>query len=137
MTVWHKDNKGWVTDLRSCFEALPFDAPLPDPLPMAIHGKHQWTDPEGVEKELRDAGFENVRVETVPLVTRVHSAEDYLSTYGMMKDWMVNTHWSEESKLKAKDMLDEHIVRHLKERHGDQGWDLHWTAVLATCQKPE
>ncbi|XXG99503.1 hypothetical protein Hte_005842 [Hypoxylon texense] len=137
VSVWHKDTRGWSTDLRSCFEALPFDAPMPDPVPMAIHGKHQWTEPDGVQHELKAHGFENIQVEAVPHVIRVHSAEDFLNTYRMMKDWMVNTYWSEESKRKAKDMLDEHIVQHLKEKYNGQGWDLHWTVILATCQKLE
>ncbi|KAI0161938.1 S-adenosyl-L-methionine-dependent methyltransferase [Hypoxylon sp. FL1284] len=137
MSVWHKDNKGWTTDMRSCFDALPFDAPMPNPLPMATNGKTQWTDPEGIEEELRAHGFENIQVKTEPHITRVQSAEDFLDTYRMMKDWLINTYWSEESKLKAKDMLDEHIVKHLKDRYNGQGWDLSWKAVLATCQKPE
>lgn len=136
-SVWHKNTKAWSIDMRSCFEALPFDAPMPDLVPMAIHGKYQWTDPDGIEKELKAHGFENIQVKTVPLVTRVHNAEDYLNSYKMMRDWMVNTYWSEESKLKAKDMLDDHIVRHLKEKYNGQGWDLHWSVILATCQKPE
>ncbi|KAI1775531.1 hypothetical protein F4818DRAFT_416795 [Hypoxylon cercidicola] len=120
MSVWHKDTKGWSTDMRSCFEALPFDTPMPNPVPMTIHGKPQWADPDGVETELRARGFKNIQVKTVLHATPVHSAEDYLHTYRMMKDWMVNTYWSEESKSKAKD-LDEHIVKHLKEKYNGQG----------------
>ncbi|KAI1642369.1 S-adenosyl-L-methionine-dependent methyltransferase [Daldinia loculata] len=135
-STWHRDTKGWSPDMRSCFEALPFDAPMPNPVPMAIHGKLQWTDPEGVEEELKAYGFENVQVKAVPHVVRVNSAEDYLYNYRMMKDWMVNTYWSEESKQKAQGILDEHIVNHLKEKYNGEGWDLSWTAILATCQKP-
>ncbi|KAL7627251.1 hypothetical protein AAE478_001440 [Parahypoxylon ruwenzoriense] len=135
-SVWHKDTQGWGPDLRSCFEALPFDAPMPNPVPMAIHGKPRWADPEGIEGELRGHGFEDIQIETVPHIVRVHSAEDYLKSYGMMKNWMVSTYWSEESKLKARDMLDEHIVKHLKERHNGQGWNLSWTVILVTCRKP-
>ncbi|KAI1373994.1 S-adenosyl-L-methionine-dependent methyltransferase [Hypoxylon crocopeplum] len=134
--VWHKDNQGWSPDMRSCFDALPFDAPMPNPVPMAIHGKLQWTDLEGIEKELKTHGFENIQVKMAPHVVRVHSAEDYLKSYRMMKDWMVNTYWSEDSKQKAKDTLDEHIVKHLKDKYNGEGWDLSWTVILATCQKP-
>ncbi|KAI1410354.1 S-adenosyl-L-methionine-dependent methyltransferase [Hypoxylon sp. FL1857] len=135
-SVWHKDTKGWFPDMRSAFEALPFDAPMPNPVPVALHGKSQWTDLEGVKKELTAHGFQNIQVKTVPHSVHVHSAEDYLRSYRMMKDWMVNTYWSEESKLKAKDMLDDHIVKHLKEKYNDEGWDLDWVVLLATCQKP-
>ncbi|KAK6957224.1 hypothetical protein Daesc_000006 [Daldinia eschscholtzii] len=116
-TTWHKDTQGWGPDMRSCFEALPFDAPMPNPVPMAINGKFQWADPVGVEEELKAHGFVNIQVKTVPHLVRVNSAEDYLQSYRMMKDWMVNTYWSEDSKKKAKDMLEEHIVNHLKEKY--------------------
>ncbi|KAI0888547.1 S-adenosyl-L-methionine-dependent methyltransferase [Annulohypoxylon maeteangense] len=134
-SVWHKDTKGWATDMRSCFEALPFDAPMPNPVPMAIHGKLQWTDPKGIEEELKSHGFENIQVKTMPHVVPVYSAEDYLRSYSMMKDWMINAHWSEDSKKKAQGMLDEHIVKHLKEKYNGEGWDLDWTVIQATCQK--
>ncbi|KAI1098738.1 S-adenosyl-L-methionine-dependent methyltransferase [Jackrogersella minutella] len=123
-SVWHKDMKGWSPDLRSCFEALPFDAPMPNPVPMAIHGKPQWTDPDGIEKELRSHGFENIQVKTSSYIVCVHSAEEYLQSYRMMKDWMVNTYWTEDSKQKAQNMLDDHIVKHLKDKYNGQGWDL-------------
>ncbi|KAI8956849.1 S-adenosyl-L-methionine-dependent methyltransferase [Daldinia sp. FL1419] len=136
-STWHKYTKGWGPDMRSCFESLPFDAPMPDPVPMAIHGKLQWTDPKGLEGELRAHGFENIQVNTVSHTVHVNSAEDYLRSYRTMKDWMVNTYWNEESKQKAQGMLDGHIVSHLQEKYKGERWDLSWTAILATCQRPE
>jgi hypothetical protein len=135
-TVWHKENAAWAADMRTAFDSLPFEAPLPDPVPMAIHGKLEWTDPEGVRKELVDHGFVNVKVEVTEQIVRVKDAEDYLKSFGMMKTWMVNTHWSEESKEKGKDMLDDHILSHLKEKYNGEGWDMTWKAIIATCQKP-
>lgn len=135
-TVWSKDNEAWVPDMRSCFEALPFDAPMPNPLPMAPNGQEQFTDHEGLEKELRDQGFINIQTKTISYIDHVESAEHYIRSFDMMKKWMVNLMWSDESKEKAKDMLDGHIVKHLKEKHGSQGWNLTWKFIVATCQKP-
>ncbi|KAI1299040.1 S-adenosyl-L-methionine-dependent methyltransferase [Xylaria venustula] len=135
-TVWHKDNVGWVRDMRSSFETLPFDAPMPDPMPMAPNGKPEFIDPELIPQQLRRHGFETIEVRTAEHVMHVEGAEDYLRSFGMMKDWMMKAYWSEESQEKGKDIIDEHIVRHLTEKHGGQGWDLPWTLVLATCRKP-
>ncbi|KAI0424220.1 S-adenosyl-L-methionine-dependent methyltransferase [Xylaria sp. FL1042] len=135
-TVWHKDNSAWVPDMRSSFEALPFEAPMPDPMPMAPNGKPEFIDADLIPEQLRRHGFEDVQVQTVEHIVRVKSADDYLQSFGMMKEWMMKAYWSEESKKKAEGMLDDHIKRHLGEKHNGQGWDLPWTLVLATCRKP-
>ncbi|KAI0411020.1 S-adenosyl-L-methionine-dependent methyltransferase [Xylaria grammica] len=135
-TVWHKGGAGWVPDMQSSFSTLPFEAPMPGALLIAPNGKTEFIDPELIPEQLRAHGFEDVQVRTAEHMMRVDSAADYLDSFGMIKDWMMRTYWSEESKEKASAMLDEHIVRHLTEKHGGQGWDLKWTLVLATCRKP-
>ncbi len=135
-TVWHKDNSGWVPDMRSSFEALPFEAPMPSPMPMAPNGKSEFIEPDLIPEQLRRYGFEDVEIQTAEHTMRVESADDYLHSFGMMKDWMMRGYWSEESKERASGMLDDHIVRHLTQKHNGQGWDLPWTLVLATCRKP-
>ncbi|RYP06360.1 hypothetical protein DL764_003205 [Monosporascus ibericus] len=135
-TVWHKDNEGWLPDMRTCLEALPFEAPLPNPFPMATHGQPQWTEEGGIEKELKDGGFLKIEINTMTQIVHVDSAEHYVKCFDMIKQWIVNTYWSEESKEKAKGTLDEHMVKHLKDKHDNRGWDLTWKMIFATCQKP-
>jgi hypothetical protein len=135
-TVWHKDNMGWVPDMRSSFETLPFEAPFPDPMPMVTNGKTEYIDPDLVSAPLQRHGFVDVKVKTAEHVMRIESAEDYLRTFGMMRDWMVGSYWGEEIKEKAGDVLDDHILRHLTEKHGGHGWDLTWSLILVTCRKP-
>ncbi|KAF2967251.1 hypothetical protein GQX73_g6343 [Xylaria multiplex] len=135
-TVWHKGNSGWVPDMKSSFETLPFEAPMPDPFPMAPNGRAEFIDPDLIPEQLLGYGFEDVEVRTAEHIMRVESASDYLGSFGMMKDWMMQAYWSEESKEKANSMLDDHMMRHLTEKHGGQGWDLKWTMVLVTCRKP-
>ncbi|KAI1265689.1 S-adenosyl-L-methionine-dependent methyltransferase [Xylariaceae sp. FL1019] len=139
-TVWHKDNAGWVSDLRSSFEALPFDAPLPDPVPMAANGRLEWVDPETVQQPLLRCGFEDVRVGMEEHVQRIEDAGDYVKSFGMMKDWMVSAYWSEESKAEGMvrdGLLDGHIEGHLREKYGAKGWDLTWTYITVTGRKPK
>ncbi|KAI8945406.1 S-adenosyl-L-methionine-dependent methyltransferase [Xylaria longipes] len=135
-TVWHKDNLGWVPDMRSSFETLPFEAPMPSVISMAPNGKSEFIDPDLIPEQLTQYGFEDVKVQTVEHIMRIENAEDYLRSFGMMRDWMLQSYWSEESKEKAKGMLDAHIRRHLTEKYNGKGWDLTWTLILATCRKP-
>lgn len=131
------DSPGWSAELRTAFESLPFEVEkLPDPFPMAAHGKLEWTDPAGVEKELARHGFHDVKVQTIDQASPVDSAEDFLARFGMMKTWVINTYWSEASKEKAAGMLDEHIINHLKQKHDGKGWKLRWKMIVATCRNP-
>ncbi|KAI1113854.1 S-adenosyl-L-methionine-dependent methyltransferase [Nemania sp. NC0429] len=118
------------------FTTLPFEAPMPNPLPMAPNGKSEFIDPDLISEQLRRYGFEGVKVQTMEHIMRIENAEDFLRSFGMMKDWMLEAFWSEESKAKVKGMLGDHILRHLTEKHNGQGWDLTWTFIVATCQKP-
>ncbi|KAI1170969.1 S-adenosyl-L-methionine-dependent methyltransferase [Nemania sp. FL0916] len=129
-TVWHKDNKGWIPDMRSSFEALPFQAPMPAEISMAPNGKVELIDPELIPQQLVNHGFRDVEVHTMEHIVQMEGAEDYLRTFGMMKNWMLDSYWDEESKAKAKDMLDDHIVRHLTEKYHGQGWELPWMLVM-------
>ncbi|KAJ2986970.1 hypothetical protein NUW58_g4768 [Xylaria curta] len=112
-TVWHKDNVGWVPDMRSSFETLPFDGPMPSQLPMAPNGKSEIIDPELIPEQLTGRGFEGVKVRTMERTVPVENAAGYLRRFGMMRDWMVKSYWSEESQEKARDTLDDHICRQI------------------------
>ncbi|KAI2623704.1 S-adenosyl-L-methionine-dependent methyltransferase [Xylaria nigripes] len=136
-SVWHKDNSGWMPDMLSSIETLPFKAPMPDRLPMVPNGKVDFVNPDLLPELLIKAGFEDVRVQTLVNAMPIHGAEDYLQCFGIMKDWIVEQYWNEETKKKASGVLDTHIVKHLAEKHGGRGWDLSWTMVLVTCRKPD
>ena len=135
-TVWHQESTSWVPDMRSCFAALPFEAPFPDPMPMAPHGFPHWTEEEGIQRELRDHGYTDIRTEKIRFTTHVDSAEQFVNTFDMPAQWIARSYWSEESLKKAEGLLKEYMLKHLEEKHGGQGWDLEWTFVVATCEKP-
>ena len=138
-TVWAIDNQGWIPDTRSSFQSLPFDAPLPDSVPMALHGKNEWIDVMGVEKELRAIGFTDVKVQELETRTRVENADDFVSTFKGMLDWMAGSSWEETSKAKAKELeggIDAWIADHLNKKYGGEGWDTVWKSIIVTCVKP-
>ncbi|KAI1815781.1 S-adenosyl-L-methionine-dependent methyltransferase [Poronia punctata] len=129
-TTWHKDNQGWIPDMLA---SLPFeDVTIP---PMALNGKKELVDPDLVAGELIRAGFVDVKVDTVEHLVRVESAEDFVSTFEMMRDWVVGNKGEEMGM--GKDVLDEYMVRYLREKYAGQGWDTVWKALLVTCRKAE
>ncbi|KAK8114157.1 uncharacterized protein PG998_001354 [Apiospora kogelbergensis] len=143
-TVWAADNTGWIPDMRSAFAALPFEAAMPDRVPMAVHGLDQWVDPAGIRAELVasiSSRWEHVRIDTLEHATRVDSAEYFVETYDMMRKWMLQSYWSEESRQAATKLgeagLDKIMIQHLREKHIGKGWDIKWKSILVTCSKPD
>ncbi|KAH9908320.1 S-adenosyl-L-methionine-dependent methyltransferase [Xylariomycetidae sp. FL2044] len=121
---------------KSHFPDAAFSHPLPHPFPMFVNGKPEWTDVSGIEAELKAFGFRDIQIITASHAVPVHSGEDYIKLFGMMRDWVVKSYWSEESKERGRDMLDGHIVKHLNEKYGGKSWDTTWTMISVTCRKP-
>ncbi|KAF5570988.1 s-adenosyl-L-methionine-dependent methyltransferase [Fusarium phyllophilum] len=128
---------GWVPDLRSALGSLPFQTSFPDPMLVALHGKPEWVDPEGIEAELVGHGFVDVKIETVDLIHPVANAEGFLASFGMMVRWIINTYWTVEQKEQYEDGFNRILVEHLKIKYGGKGWDLKSTTILVTARTPE
>jgi SAM-dependent methyltransferase len=135
-TVWIEDNPTWVPDLRSCFEALPFEAPLPNPLPMALNGRLEWIRPLSIRNELELLAFRDVEVKSYDHVIHIEDARDFMKMFRPIIDWLVNSTWSEESKTLARPMLHEHIVTYMEKKYDGKGWDVTWSYLSVTCFKP-
>ncbi|KAF5685098.1 s-adenosyl-L-methionine-dependent methyltransferase [Fusarium denticulatum] len=139
-SVPHADNGhdgGWVPDLRSSLESLPFQTSFPDPMPVALHGKPEWVEPQGIEAELASHGFVDIKVETVDLIHPVANAEGFVTSFGMMIKWVINTHWTVEQKEQYEDGFNKTLVEHLQIKHGGKGWDLKSTVILVTARTPQ
>ncbi|CZR32858.1 uncharacterized protein FPRO_01935 [Fusarium proliferatum ET1] len=128
---------GWVPDLRSALESLPFQTSFPDPMPVALHGKPEWVEPEGIEAELVRHGFVHIKVETVDLIHPVVSAGGFLASFWMMIKWIINTYWTVEQKEQYEDGFNKILVENLQIKHGGNGWDLKSTAILVTARTPQ
>ncbi|UZP40217.1 hypothetical protein NXS19_008033 [Fusarium pseudograminearum] len=139
-SVPHADNGhggGWLPDLRSALESLPFQTTLPVPMPVALHGKKQWVEPKGITAEMVDLGFVDIKVETVDLIHHTASAEDFVASFAMMIKWIIDTYWTVEQKEQHGDRFNQMLVQHLQMKHGENGWDLKSVAILVTARTPQ
>lgn len=105
-------------------------------MPVALYGKQEWVEPEGIEAELVRHGFVDIKVETVDLIHPVASAEGFLASFGMMIKWTINTYWTVEQKEQCEDGLNKMLVENLQIKHGGNGWDLKSAAILVTARTP-
>jgi hypothetical protein len=106
---------------------------------MVLHGKDEWIDPAGVEKELLAVGFVDVKVEELVTKTRMTSAEDFVSCFRGMIEWMKKSVWSKESVAKAAEVeggVEALIIEHLNKKHEGKEWDTVWRSLIVTCVRP-
>lgn len=153
LTTMHSSTVGWTADIRSALSSLPFPTePLPAILPMTANGRPEWSETAGVERALRDHGFDDVLVRVVEHRSPCFSGADFVGRFGMMIRMVTGAHWSKETRRRALVDGEEeqgdgdgeggfdlmaHIARHLDAKHGGQAWELHWKMLVATCRKPE
>lgn len=81
VAIWDRIERNALSDLANKTMRRQF----PDNPPMFMtRGPFSYHDPESIERDLRDAGFGNVEIETVELRSRSPSAEDAARglTYG-------------------------------------------------------
>lgn len=106
-------------------------------MPVALHGKPQWVEPEGIKAELTDHGFIDVKVETMEMIHPVSNAKSFLASFSMMIKWLIDTYWTAEQKQQYGDGFNKTLVEHLESKHGGKGWDLYSTAIVVTARTPQ
>ncbi|KAM0403577.1 hypothetical protein ACHAQC_001193 [Fusarium culmorum] len=132
-TTFHKENSFWVPDIRSAFASFPFEAPMPDVMPMQVHGQGEWTNPAWIESHLKEQGFQDVQVTVDHDKYFLRSAEEYMLQCGMMLGWVMNTWWSEEVRREHPlDEVKELLRRHLEEKYDGKGWYIEFKVICMT-----
>ncbi|KAB5555035.1 S-adenosyl-L-methionine-dependent methyltransferase [Coniochaeta sp. 2T2.1] len=134
-TTWHDQNAGWAPDFRSALESFPFEAPFEMRMQTTQWGK--WSDVNWIRRTLEDLGLEDVKVDVLATLQRIHGAEDYVACFEMMFKWVINSQWSEE--LRKEHGIEEvkGLVReHLREKYGGRGWDATWVSIIASARVP-
>ena len=135
LTTWHDHGAGWAPDFRGALAALPFEAPFAMRMQTTAWG--EWSNVNWVRRALEDVGLEDVRVEVLAHLQRVHGAADFVACFESMMRWVVESCWSEE--LRREHGMDEvkRLVRdHLEEKYGGRGWDVTWTSIIASGRVP-
>ncbi|RFU77350.1 hypothetical protein TARUN_4902 [Trichoderma arundinaceum] len=135
-STWPKSNSNmfWIPDMRSALQSLPFDAPFPDPMPMQMHHSGHWDDAAWVEKHLRELGLANVSVKESLGTYKFESATEFMTSFGMMLPWVMNTFWSEEVRnAHPAEEVKELLKQHFEDKYNGQGWSVEWLVITMTA----
>ncbi|KAK4188265.1 S-adenosyl-L-methionine-dependent methyltransferase [Podospora australis] len=133
-TTWHRF-PGFVEDISEAFKSFPFEAPFSYALQTTSWGN--WENINWVRKTLEGKGLEDVKVDVLAHITRVDSTDHFLSHFGMMVDWVMNSGWSEElRKAHPKDEVFRLLRESLDQKYQNGPWELSWVSLIASGRIP-
>ncbi|XWX01216.1 hypothetical protein V2A60_009242 [Cordyceps javanica] len=129
----HKENKFWFADVQTAFDAMPFDAPYPEQMPMQMHTSGTWYEPAWVATHLPELGLQDVKVDVQSDSYYIRSADEFVDMFGMMLGFLTKMFWSEELvAAHPADEVTELVRRHLAEKYDGQGWEVKWDVIYMT-----
>ncbi len=134
-TTFTKDNGNsfWIKDTTAAFAAMPFDAALPEALPMQTHDSGHWTDPVWIESHLKELGLKNVSVEVKPGSYHIENADEFIRCISMMFGFLMKSFWSEETReAHSVEEVKGLVRRFLEEKYEGKGWDIYWKVIYMT-----
>lgn len=128
----------FVRDLDTAFASLPIQVPRLVSIPMQMHNDGDWTDAKWIELHLTKLGLQDVIARESPGSHRFESAEDWMTTFEGMMNWMMSLKWDEETRKKMPAAeVKAKVLHHLREKYNEGGWDVDWTTIVMTGRVPE
>ncbi|KAL1842325.1 hypothetical protein VTJ49DRAFT_5493 [Mycothermus thermophilus] len=112
----------WFRDVKAAFQSFPFEAPCSMELQTTSWG--QWSDINWVRETLVNKGLCNVKVSVFAHLSDVDGPEDFITRYGMMVDWIVDSCWSEELRREYPREVVHRMVKEFLEKRRDVANDL-------------
>ncbi|GFP57493.1 methyltransferase tpcH [Trichoderma asperellum] len=131
-STWPKSNANmfWIPDMREALQSLPFDAPMPDPLPMQMHKSGHWDDAAWIEGHLKELGLRNVSVKENLGTCKIENATQFIRCFAMMLPWVMNTFWSEEVRnAHPAEEVRELMRQYLEKKYKGEGWSIEWLVI--------
>lgn len=102
-------------------------------MPMQMHESGKWTEADWIDSHLKSQGFKDVQVKIAPGTYRIESAEEFVTFFGMMLSYLMNTWWTEETRnAHPVEEVKELLKKHLEEKYAGEGWDISWEVICMT-----
>ena len=129
LAIWDRIEKNALSDAtqRVLIELFPEDPPL-----FLCQGPFGYSDPAQIERDLREAGFEKIEIDTVGLTSRSASAYDAASALCYGTPMSVELEDREPGSL---DRAFEAVERALRDFEGPNGLEAPMSAHIVTATK--
>lgn len=96
-----------------------------------------WPNVNWVKKALEAKGLEDVKVDVLAHLSRVDSAEQFISHFSMIIKWVMNSCWSEELRSEHPEEEVLGLVKEFVEKkYEGKGWDTTWVSLIASGHVP-
>ena len=141
-TTWHRQNGGWVPDVRAAFDSLPADF-LPEDysfhMPMQMTPYGHWDDVNWIKQALVSEGLEDVKVDVLAHLTGVKDPEHFMKINAVMIEFAARSTLGLDPE-KGQDRVHELkrlVKEHLMAKYGKEGsWNLTSVSIIASGRKP-
>ncbi|KAI9803852.1 MAG: hypothetical protein M1825_001732 [Sarcosagium campestre] len=136
LSTWEEIS--WVDEVREAIATIPDAPPFPETHDiLRSWSTGDWFRPGYVEKVLRQHGFVDVQVHSVPNTSSVGTAEKFAEVFTPMTTMATKSAWTDEQRERIASLIQPAIVKYLTDKYGeDKEINTKWVAILATGSKP-
>jgi len=135
-TTWN--DAGWIPWIERTYAAIPGCPPFPDKEKrLNPFGTGRWDLPDHIERQLREQGWEDIKVD-VRLEKPVHeSPEEFVRLFANMLLSLTTKWFTDEEKKEFTPKIKEVLLQQLQEEFGaGKPFEMPMTANIVTCRKP-
>ncbi|KIX05379.1 uncharacterized protein Z518_06251 [Rhinocladiella mackenziei CBS 650.93] len=136
MSSWEKI--GWSPDVRAAFATDPELPPMPSDEEVAalLSPGGKWNEPAWARDTVTQAGFEDVRVQSVPHTSLLDGVTELMTLVTGVVAMLMSRIWSKEQQEKYNERAKVAVEKYMEQkyRNSEIKWD--WIAILITAKKP-
>jgi hypothetical protein len=128
---------GWVPDFEAAFNSsdeIP-DFPPYEQIRKVLSPGGDWDDSAWTKDAFEKSGFTDVSVVELPYTTVNNSWEEFAQMTNSMLGLLQQRLWTEEQREKYGARSVEIVNEFMKKKYGDDKFEWHWVAILATGTK--
>ncbi|ROV97134.1 hypothetical protein VMCG_07532 [Cytospora schulzeri] len=143
-TTWHRQNDGWVSDVRSAFDTLPaafLPADYSFQMPMQMTSYGHWDDVNWIKQALVSEGLEDVKVDVLAHLCEMKGPEHFMKGNAVVVEVAAKLTLGLSSEgdegRERVDKVKRLVKEHLVNKYGEEGrWYLTWVSIIASGRKP-
>jgi len=134
LTTWH--TAGWIPDVRESLATITGPPSLPDDIALlsSVGDGKPWYRAEYVKQKLEDHGFQDVKVEIVPM-SFPEDTMAFVAQLSTLPKYFTSKFWSDEDQAEFGGEVMPAIMKYMMGKYG-KDFELTMIAIVASAHKP-